>query len=121
MRKVTDETEPVTLERVLAEIRGQSDALYRVGQDVVATYVRRIVDDVEAAAEPYLKWLSETEARLQSGHGVAWFRARRNQWQADGHARKGPKGWQYRAVIVPSRPNRLAALEAGRRAGESAA
>lgn len=114
-------SEPVTLESVLGGLRHDAALAKLYGAGVSAMLLTRAADAIEAAAEPFLLWLSETEAMLRSNHGVAWFRARRNQWQADGHARKGPKGWQYRAVVVPRRGNHHAAYEAGRRAGESAA
>jgi hypothetical protein len=107
----------MTLEQVLADTRGEAAVLRRAGHAHDAALMERVCAAVSEAAEDYLTWLSETDAKLRSGHADPWFRARRVQWQADGHARKHGRDWHYRALIIPRRANVLAAYEAGRRAG----
>lgn len=111
----------MTLEQVIADAREEAAVLRRHHQAAIADAIGRLADAVQASALDYLNWLSESEARLRSGHDVPWLRARFAQWAEQGLAEwRGAKRY-YRAVVIPQRPNLDAARAAGRRAvGRSA-
>lgn len=104
-----------TIEEVLASWREDAAVLRRTGHDHDAELLDRVLTDVARATEAFRTWLSEADARLQSGRGRDYFRARRAEWAAAGHARRGPHGWEYRQCVVPQRVNLALAREAGRR------
>lgn len=104
-----------TIEEVIATWREDAAVLRRTGHDHDAELLDRVLTDVARATEEFRTWLSEANARLQSGRGRDYFRARRAEWEAAGHARRGPKGWEYRQCVVPHRINLALAREAGRR------
>ncbi len=88
--------EPRTLEQLLADWRGDAQALRRRGH--------------------YLRWLSEDDALLRSGRSHGWLRSQFPDWERAGHARReGRKRW-YRMLVIPQRANTLAARAAGCRA-----
>ena len=121
---VTCNIQPVdmlTLEQVLLHHRADAAALRRKRHDQEATVIESLCDDVERAAEPYLRWLSEADAMLRSGHSSTWLRARFPEWEAAGDARQHGKTRSYRMVVIPERRHVRAAREAGRRAGKEAA
>lgn len=105
----------MTLEQVLADAREDAQALRRHGHKHDAELIEALADKVQAAAYEYLNWLTESEARLRSGHSVEFLRARFPTWLKLGLARWDGRKRQYRAVVVPQRANREAAREAGRR------
>ena len=111
----------MTLEEVLADMRGDAAVLRRNGDDRTASVLERFARHVAGAAEDYLAWLDESDARLQSGHGVEWLRARYPEWFRQGHARMNGRHRQYRQVVIPRRADPEAAREAGRQAGAQAA
>ena len=105
----------MTLEEVLANAREDAQALRRHGHKHDAELIEALADKVQAAAYDFLNWLTESEARLRSGHSVEFLRARFAALEAQGLARLVDKKRQYRAVAIPQRANREAAREAGRR------
>lgn len=107
----------MTLEQVLADAREEAAVLKRAGHPVQAAGLERLCDAVARSAEDYLTWLSEADARLQSGRSVEWLRGQFPRWMDQGLARTSGKKREYRALIVPRRANVSAAREAGRRAG----
>lgn len=112
-----------SLEDVLADERGSAQVLRAAGHVREADNIDRILDRVRAAANDYLDWLTEGEARLRSGKSVEWLRARFPQWMAAGHARYDGQGRGkrlYRQLVVPKRANESAAREAGRRGERTA-
>lgn len=111
----------MTLEQVLADERGDAQVLRRNGHGRDADLAERICDKVAAAAEEYLRWLSEEDARLRSGWSVTRLRSHFGEWERQGHARRDGRRRLYRMLIVPQRANTLAARDAGRRAGGQAA
>jgi hypothetical protein len=106
-----------TLEQVLADYREEAAVLFRSGHPVQARGIERMCDAVAEAAEDYLTWLGEPDARLQSGRSVEWLRAQFPRWLDQGLARHNGRKREYRALIIPRRANLSAAREAGRRAG----
>lgn len=106
---------PTTLEEVLADAREEASLLSRHGHAAQAQSITSLCDAVTAVMRSYLTWLSEDNARLRSGHGTDYLRARFAQWEADGMARKVGRMRQYREVIVPMRQHLSVAREAGRR------
>ncbi|HEX6924264.1 MAG TPA: hypothetical protein VF167_02485 [Longimicrobiaceae bacterium] len=114
------------LEQVLADAREEAAVLRKHGQGAIADALERLCNDVDDATEEYRSWLSEQEAMLRSGKGVAYLRNRFGAWQRQGLARWSPRNRrarEYRALIVPHRTD-LAKLRAdARRAarGEDAA
>ena len=105
----------MSLEQVLADAREDAQALRRHGHKHDAELIEALADKVQASAYEYLNWLTESEARLRSGHSVEFLRVRFPAWLKAGLARWDGKKRQYRAVVVPQRANREAAREAGRR------
>ena len=107
-----------TLEEVLADERGAAQVLRANGHAHDAELIERVCDRVSAAAQDYLRWLSEPDARLRSGRSAAWLRARFPEWASEGHAelRRGVR--YYPQCVIPQRADITAAREAGLR-GES--
>ena len=110
----------MTLEQVLADFREEAAVLKRAGHPVQAAGIDRLCDAVAEATEDYRTWLSESDARLQSGRSVEWLRGQFPRWLDLGLARLSGKKREYRAMIVPRRANASAAREAGRKAGRAA-
>jgi len=108
--------EPRVLEQVLADWRGDSQVLRRRGDARLAEQLERCADEAAAAAEEFIRWLSEDEARLRSGWSLARLRNNFPRWEQQGHARREGRARRYRMLIIPQRANALAAREAGRRA-----
>lgn len=109
-----------TLEEVLASEREDIAILRRLGHAAEADVRARVVERIASAAEDFTSWLTEREARLWSGKGQEWLRARRAAWARDGHARRHPqhpRAWLYRRCVLP----RGASLDAARADAERAA
>lgn len=105
------------LEQVLADWRERASALRLAVRARDAELIDKICDDFATAAEEYLRWLSEDEARLRSGWSLSRLRGQFTAWERQGHARFDEKRRrQYRMLIVPQRANTLAARERGRQA-----
>lgn len=99
--------------------RWASDAvvLRRNGETRLADTLERCVREATGAAEEWLTWLSEADAALRSGHGKTFFRARREEWRRQGHARQVARfKWEFRAAVIPRRANVMRAAEEGREA-----
>ena len=97
-----------SLDQVLADARGELPILRKHGQHHVADAIERLCDEVSEAAAPFLTWLSEAEAQLQSDHAAAWLRRRFPQWERMGLARwhpNRPTQRQYLRVAVPRSRN----------------
>ncbi len=107
-----------TLEQLIADYRSDAQALRRRGYEREAERIERVMADVARAAEDYLTWLTEDEARLRSGRSVRWLRTQFSEWERAGHARREGRRGLYRMLVIPQRANTLAAREAGRRAAE---
>ncbi len=114
------------LEDVLADERGAAAVLRARGHPRDADLIEGVCERVARAAEPYLTWLSETDAKLRSGKSSDWLRSRFALWSSQGLARWSPmnkRARQYRELIVPVRPHLDAVRARARRAAneESAA
>lgn len=111
----------IDLQTVLDRWRADAAVLRRNGEARLAEALDRCAAEATTASEEWLTWLSEPQAELRSGHAAKWFRARREAWRREGHARECRRGrWEYRAAIVPTRANVAAAAEAGRSAARRA-
>lgn len=110
-----------TLEQVLADERGDAAVLRRQGHAGQAEAIERICDRVSAAAEEYLRFVSEPQAKSRSNKSTEWLRARFPEWMAQGHAKKIGAVRYYRMIVVPMRANISAAREEGRRAARESA
>lgn len=110
----------MTLEQVLADIRGEAAVLRANGHGAQASSMEAVADRVRDCMQSYLDWLTEDEAQLRSGRSATWLRAQFGRWLDIGMARWQGEGRrakrQYRRCIVPQRPNAQSAYEAGRRA-----
>lgn len=110
-----------TLEQVISEWRDLATAAKRLHDERTAMLILEVLKEVSDAAEDYMTFFSERDAELRSGKSARWFRARFPEWKAQGNARENARGErQYRAIVVPQRPNILAAYEAGREAALAA-
>jgi hypothetical protein len=101
----------------IADEREQANVLRLKGHPHDAELVEQVVDRLARAAEEYLTWLSEDEARLRSGKSAAWLRARFTAWEAEGHARYHGRRREYLMLVVPQRVHPSAARVQGREAG----
>lgn len=103
------------LAQILAGAKEDAAVLKRMGHLQHAEYVELLVADVEEAAETWLRWLSEDDARLQSGLARRTLRRRFREWYDAGHARYNVKGdREYRMAVVPRQPDVESARAAGR-------
>lgn len=102
------------LAQVLADAREESALLRRRGVTQLADYADEFADKVARAAEDYLRFIPETEARLR-GAKLAWLRRNFPTWEQDGHAKKIGGERFYRAIMLPRQTPQSIAREAGRR------
>lgn len=110
-----------TLEQVLADRRGAAAVLRAHGHGSQAKSIEETVDAVALCMRSYLTILSESEAQLRSGWGVAKLKSRFAEWQARGLAMLDERGRRrYREIIVPVLSEIDAARAKGMR-GESLA
>lgn len=108
------------LAEVLADWRGDAAVLRRRGNATAAEMLEKCAAEAATAAEDWLLWLTEGEARLRSGYSVAWLRARYEGWRREGHARQtGRHTRVYRACVIPRRANVATAAERGRDAARA--
>ena len=99
---------------VLADVRGEAALFRRRGVTQLADVMEEIAGKVSAAAEDYLTFVTEPQALLR-GAKLAYLRRNYATWAADGHARKGKTGREYRAIMLPRVTPASIAREAGRR------
>lgn len=95
-----------TLEQVLADARGELPILRRRGAGQVADAIEDLCNQVARAAEPFITWLSETDAHLYSGRAIATLRRHFPRWLAEDKARWNPhkrRERQYLMCILPRR------------------
>lgn len=104
---------------VLADVRGEAAILRRRGAESIAHTMEEIADQVQRAAEDYLRFIPESEARLR-GVKLAWLRRQFPVWEQDGHARKRGAVREYRALMIPRATPAAIAREAGRQGERSA-
>lgn len=102
------------LAQVLADAREESAMLRRRGVTQLADYADDLVEKVARAAEDYLRFIPESEARLR-GAKLAFLRRNFATWEADGHARRVGGVREYRAIMLPRVTPQSVAREAGRR------
>lgn len=102
------------LAQVLSDTRGEAALLRRRGVTNLADFADELVDKVERAAEDFLRFVPESEARLR-GAKLAWLRRNFPTWEQDGHARKVGGTREYRAIMLPRVTPQSVAREAGRR------
>jgi hypothetical protein len=103
------------LAQVIADMRGDAAVLRRAGHGDHATYIEQRAADVERAAEDYLVFLSEPDARLRSGWSAQRLRRHFPDWRDEGNAEMRGRTRYFRALVIPRRPDLAAAREAGRR------
>jgi hypothetical protein len=92
-----------SIEDVLDVYQQEAAILARRGHVNEAHLITSICQDITAALDDYLTWLSEANAQLRSGHGIAWLRDKFSDWEAAGHARMRSGKREYRQIIVPQR------------------
>lgn len=105
-----------SLEQVIADRRESANHAGWLGHAHDAELIRSVLDEVEEAAEDYLRWLSEAEAKLWTGHVTRWLRARYAELEPDGNAKTEHGKRFFRAICLPRRVNADQARAAGRRA-----
>ena len=104
----------VDLAQLLSDTRSEAALLRRRGVTQLADFADELVSKVESAAEDFLRFVPETEARLR-GAKLAWLRRNFPTWEQDGHARKVGAVREYRAIMLPRVTPQSVAREAGRR------
>ncbi len=112
------------LETLIADYRSDARALERTNNLHDAELIQRFCNEVEQSAEDYLKFLTETEAVLHSGHSRDWLRVRFQGWARLGHAKRREHGKPerlYRRCILPRRADVAAARADARRAARGEA
>ena len=92
--------DPRPTERVLADFREEAAVLRRNGHVAQADAIVRVCDQVAESAIDFLSWITETEARMRSGKGEDYFKARRQRWAEDGLAEQRGRHWYYRRCII---------------------
>lgn len=102
------------LAQVLADVRGEAAVLRRRGSAAMADALEDVAGKVQASAEDYLTFVTESEARLR-GAKLAFLRRNYPTWEQDGHARKVHGVREYRAIMLPRVTPTSIAREAGRR------
>ncbi len=102
----------MTLDLVLADLRGEAAVLRANGHKQQAETLERACERVAEACPDYLRWLSLDEAVIRSGRSPAFLRGRAAEWEALGHARRQGRRWWFRAIVVPVKP--LRAIERAR-------
>lgn len=102
------------LAQVLSDARGEAALLRRRGVINLADFADELVEKVERAAEDFLRFVPESEARLR-GAKLTWLRRNFPMWEQDGHARKVGGVREYRAIMLPRVTPTSVAREAGRR------
>lgn len=104
------------LEQVLADWRGDASVLRARGHETDATLIENLCGEVAGAAEEFIRWLSEDDARLRSGLSRRSLRRRFRELFDAGHARYNAKGdREYRMTVIPMRAEVESARSAGRR------
>jgi|GEM_PF-1582710 len=103
-----------TLGQALANTRRDAAVLRRSGHKAQAEGLERLCDQVTEAAEPWLRWLTEAEARLRSGRSERYLRGRFPEWQEQGNARLAGRERQYRMCVIEQRIPESVARERGR-------
>lgn len=106
-------------EQVIADWRGDAQALRGRGHPHDADLLEKCADEMGGALGGFLKWLAESEAMLKSGRSKDYFRNHFAEWSALGLAKTEGRSRFYRNVIVPQRAHASAARMAGLR-GERA-
>lgn len=99
-------SEPHNLNAVLQAWLADAALIASYGMEREAGIIGAVVRDVEEAAEAYLRFISEKDAMLRSGHTDEWLRMRFEAWEREGNARKNPSNSrerQYRMFVVPPR------------------
>jgi hypothetical protein len=105
------------LAQVLADVRGEAAVLRRRGVTQLADFARGAGLEGAKAAEDYLVFVPETEARLR-GAKLAFLRRNFPTWEQDGHARKVHGGVSTARSCCPaSRRSRSRARPAGAASG----
>lgn len=102
----------MTLDQVLADLRGEAAVLRLNGHRIQADTLERACEQVAASCPDYLRWISVEDAIVRSGRSAEWLRGRAAEWAGLGHARRDGRKWWFRAIVVPIRPIR--ALERDR-------
>lgn len=102
------------LAQVLADARDEANLLDRRGYTQHAASLHDLITRVEAAAEDYLRFVPESEARLR-GAKLAFLRRNFATWEQDGHAKKEHGTRYYRAIMLPRVTPTSIAREAGLR------
>jgi hypothetical protein len=106
-------------EQIIADWRGDAQALRARGHSHDADLLDQCADEMAGALGGFLAWLSEPDARLKSGRSIDYFRDHFAEWSSLGLAEMRGRTRYFRSVIVPQRAHASAARLAGMR-GERA-
>lgn len=106
----------MSLEQVLADFAEDAAVLRRRGHPNDAAIIEQMVSEVRKVAEPWITWLSESDAILRSGNTPNWFRRNRAYWRQLGLVKYEGKTFYYCQAIVPQRVNLDAVREDAKRA-----
>lgn len=109
------------LRDVLADALSDADALARLGHEHDARLIQGIVANVTRAAEPWLTFLSETDASLFTGWSIYKLRRRFYELESRGFAYREARTRFYCEALLPRRADIRAAHAMGRAAAQESA
>lgn len=110
---------PEPLDVALADAYSALRRVEPASATVRIDFVRALLDDIRDAAEDFVTFLNEADARLWSGLAADTLRKKFPGWSELGHARLDEKGHRtYRRAVLPRRANLEAARKAAKRAVE---
>ena len=91
------------LAQEFADAREEAAVLRRNSASMSPDRLEQLLNNFERAAEDYLRFDAEGDARLYSGKSVEWLRARFTEWELQGHAKKVGHVRYYRRLVLPRR------------------
>lgn len=91
------------LEEVIADAREEASVLDSNRASFSVARVRDLLDEIAAAAEAFITWLSEGDAAMRAGVSGETMRGRYPTMEREGNARMSGRQRQYRQCAVPQR------------------
>lgn len=109
------------LSTAFADMLSEADTLDRNNAAFSTSRVREYLELLKNAAEPWTKFINETDAILRAGRKLDWIRAKFATLEREGHAYTEHGVRFYRECMIPRRAKLDEAARAGRDAAARAA